>query len=342
MGSRREFLRTSLLATSSLALPRDVMARHTAELLPTDHPPTGGRVVSTWNFGVGANAAAWPVLARGGSALDAVETGARWAEGDLCNTTVGHCGYPDRDGVLTLDASIMRGDGSCGAVAALEDIEHPVSVARAVMERTPYVMLVGEGAQEFAVSQGFPKRPLLTDAARAAWRKWLETAGYRPHVDVEREGTPGDRHDHDTLGIVALDAHGTLAGACTTSGIAWKMHGRVADSAIIGAGLYVDDDVGAATASGVGEEMIRNAASFLVVELMRQGRSPTDACRAAIERVVHKRPAASRTVQVCFLAIDRQGEVGAFALHPGFVYAMHDATPGPHDTLIRAGSIYTS
>ncbi len=300
----------------------------------------GGRVVSTWDFGVGANAAAWPVLARGGSALDAVETGARWAEGDLCNTTVGHCGYPDRDGVLTLDSSIMRGDGGCGAVAALEDIEHPVSVARAVMEKTPHVMLVGDGAQQFAVSQGFEKKPLLTDAARKAWQEWLRTSDYHPAMNVERNGRPGDEHDHDTLGIVAIDADGKLAGACTTSGIAWKMHGRVADSAIIGAGLYADNEVGAATASGVGEEMIRNAASFLVVELMRQGRSPKEACREAINRVVHKRPAASKTLQVCFLAIDKHGEVGAFALHPGFVYAVHDATPGPHDKLIAAESIY--
>jgi N4-(beta-N-acetylglucosaminyl)-L-asparaginase len=297
-------------------------------------------VVSTWDFGVGANAAAWPVLARGGSALDAVEAGARWAESDLCNSTVGHCGYPDRDGVLTLDASIMDGDGRCGAVAAIEDIEHPVSVARAVMEKTPHVLLVGAGAQEFAVSQGFPKKPLLTDEARKAWRKWLETSDYHPQINAERAGTPGDHRNHDTLGIVALDSRGALAGACTTSGMAWKLHGRVGDSPIVGAGLYVDNEVGAATASGVGEEMIRNSASFLVVELMRQGRSPMDACREAIERVVHKRPAASKQLQVCFLAINRQGDVGACALQPGFVYAVHDGTPGPHDKLIDAPSIY--
>lgn len=344
MSNRRQFLRTSLLATGSLALPR---ATNASDLPAVARGAAGpARVVSTWDFGVGANAAAWPVLARGGSALDAVEAGARWAEADLCNSTVGHCGYPDRDGVLTLDASIMDGDGRCGAVAAIEDIEHPVSVARAVMEKTPHVFLVGEGAQQFAVSQGFPKKPLITDEARKAWHKWLEASEYKPKMNVERDGTrrqtPGDHHDHDTLGIVALDAHGTLAGACTTSGMAWKLHGRVGDSPIIGAGLYVDGEVGAATASGVGEEMIRNAASFLVVELMRQGHSPTDACREAIERVVRKRPAASKTVQVCFLAINRAGEVGAFALHPGFVYAVHDGTPGPHDTLIKAGSIYPS
>ncbi len=335
MSSRRQFLQSSLLATGALALPRTMVAGNTIA-----NGAAGGRVVSTWDFGVGANAAAWPVLARGGSALDAVEAGARWAEADLCNSTVGHCGYPDRDGVLTLDASIMDGDGRCGAVGAIEDIEHPVSVARAVMEKTPHVLLVADGAQQFAVSQGFEKKPLLTDDARKAWREWLKTSEYRPKMNVERTGTPGDAHDHDTLGILSLDAHGKLAGACTTSGMAWKLHGRVGDSPIIGAGLYADNEVGAATASGVGEEMIRNAASFLVVELMREGRSPTEACREAIERVVHKRPAASKTLQVCFLAIDKHGEVGAYALHPGFVYAMHDATPGPHDKLIAAASIY--
>lgn len=344
MTSRRQFLQSSLLATGALALPRSVLGADAAAFAPelAQHRAPGARVVSTWDFGVGANAAAWPVLARGGSALDAVEAGARWAEGDLCNSTVGHCGYPDRDGVLTLDASIMDGDGRCGAVAAIEDIEHPVSVARAVMEKTPHVLLVGEGAQQFAVSQGFERKPLLTDDARKAWREWLKKSEYKPTMNIERSGRPGDEHDHDTLGILALDAGGKLAGACTTSGMAWKLHGRVGDSPIIGAGLYVDNEVGAATASGVGEEMIRNAASFLVVESMRRGLSPADACREAIERVVHKRPAESRTLQVCFLAIDRDGEVGAYALHPGFVYAVHDGTPGPHDKLIESPSIYRS
>src|SRR2546427_211756 len=307
MANRRDFLRTSLATSAALALA--------AETHASASDRTTARVVSTWDFGVGANRAAWQVLGSGGSALDAVEAGARWAEADLCNSTVGHCGNPDRDGVLTLDASIMAGDGRCGAVAAIEDIAHPVSVARAVMEKSPHVFLVGAGAQQFALAQGFEKTPLLTDTAKAAWREWLKTAEYKPKINAERAG---DARDHDTLGILALDAKGHLAGACTTSGMAWKLHGRVGDSPIIGAGLYVDNEVGAATASGVGEEMIRNAASFLVVELMRQGRSPAQACREAIDRVVRKRPEASRTLQVCFLAMNKQGEVGAYALHRGF------------------------
>lgn len=337
MSNRRQFLQTSLMAATALALPRGAAAGGTDAKTAASN---GARVVSTWDFGVGANQAAWPVLAKGGSALDAVEAGARWAEGDLCNSTVGRCGYPDRDGVVTLDASIMDGDGRCGAVAALQDIVHPVSVARRVMERTPHVMLVGEGAQQFALQQGFAKEQLRTKEAEQAWREWLKKSEYKPQINAERAGVkPGNKENHDTLGILALDASGKLAGACTTSGMAWKLHGRVGDSPIVGAGLYVDNEVGAATASGVGEEMIRNAASFLVVELMRQGRTPMDACREAIERVVRKRPEASKTLQVCFLALNKHGEVGAFALHKGFVYAVCDA--GKCDALRESRSVYT-
>jgi len=329
MTDRRRFLQAGALAAGALALPT-LQARSAA----------GARVVSTWDFGVGANQVAWKTLSAGGSALDAVEAGARWAESDLCNPTVGRCGNPDRDDVLSLDASIMDGDGRCGSVAALSDIAHPVSVARRVMEQTPHVMLVGEGAQQFAVQQGFERKKLLTPEAEKAWREWLKTAQYTPEINAERRSRPGDSSNHDTLGMLAIDAQGRLAGACTTSGMAWKMHGRVGDSPIIGAGLYVDNEVGAATASGVGEEMIRNAASFLVVELMRQGRSPAEACREAIARVVRKRPEASRTLQVCFLALNKHGEVGAYALHRGFVYAVCDKDR--QDDLRDSASVYTS
>jgi len=329
MTDRRRFLQAGALAAGALALPT-LQARSAA----------GARVVSTWDFGVGANQVAWKPLSAGGSALDAVEAGARWAESDLCNPTVGRCGNPDRDGVLSLDASIMDGDGRCGSVAALSDIAHPVSVARRVMEQTPHVMLVGEGAQQFAVQQGFERKKLLTPEAEKAWREWLKTAQYTPEINAERRSRPGDSSNHDTLGMLAIDAQGRLAGACTTRGMAWKMHGRVGDSPIIGAGLYVDNEVGAATASGVGEEMIRNAASFLVVELMRQGRSPAEACREAIARVVRKRPEASKTLQVWFLALNKHGEVGAYALHRGFVYAVCDKDR--QDDLRDSASVYTS
>ena len=332
MTDRRDFLRAALYAAPAFALPASGFA---------NYPTRPVRIASTWDFGVGANQAAWKVLSGGGSALDAVEAGARWVESELCNPTVGHCGNPDRDGMLTLDASIMNGDGRCGAVAAIEDILHPVSVARAVMEKSPHVLLVGQGAQQFALQNGFEKTPLLTDTARQAWRDWLKTAQYQPKINVERDGTkPGDSRNHDTLGILALDAQGHLAGACTTSGMAFKLHGRVGDSPIVGAGLYVDNEVGAATASGVGEEMLRNAASFLVVELMRQGHTPAQACRLAIARVVHKRPEASKHLQVCFLAMSKRGEVGAYALHKGFVYAVCDEKK--QDALLDAQSVYAT
>lgn len=335
MSTRRRFLQSGLLSATALALPTAASASKPA--VPSKAAPLA-RVVSTWDFGVGANRAAWTKLQAGGSALDAVEAGARWAEADLCNATVGHCGYPDRDGVQTLDASIMDGDGRCGAVAALQDILHPISVARAVMEKSPHVLLVGEGAQQFALQQGFEKQSLLTPEAKQAWLEWKKTAQYQPKINAERTLQPANKENHDTLGILALDADGRLAGACTTSGMAWKLHGRVGDSPIVGAGLYVDNDVGAATASGNGEEMIRNAASFLVVELMRQGRTPAQACREAIERVVRKRPEASKSLQVCFLAMNKAGEVGAFALHDGFVYAVCDADR--QDALLDSRAIY--
>jgi len=331
MMSRRHFLRQTGLTVGVLALPGPLLSA-------TGSVWKGARVVSTWDFGVGANQAAWRVLQTGGTALDAVEQGARWAETDLCNPTVGRCGYPDRDGIISLDASIMDGDGRCGAVAALEDIDHPVSVARRVMEHTPHVLLVGQGAQQFALEQGFERKTLLTPGAENAWREWRRHAQYHPEINVERRQFPGNSDNHDTLGILAIDSNGRLAGACSTSGMAWKLRGRVGDSPIVGAGLYVDNEVGAATASGVGEEMIRNAASFLVVELMRQGRSPLDACREAIARVAHKRPEATRSLQVCFLAMNRHGDVGAFALHPGFVYAVCDA--GKQDVLLESAAVY--
>ena len=299
-------------------------------------------VVSTWDFGVAANAAAWEILKRGGNSLDAIEAGARVPEADPRNHSVGRAGYPDRDGHVSLDASIMDGDLRCGAVAALEHIAHPISVARLVMEKTPHVMLVGEGALQFALQQGFPREELLTPESEAAWKEWQKTANYQPVMNSEMgtygKGTPGqggspapgskipgDAFNHDTIGMLALDANGHMSGACTTSGMAWKMRGRVGDSPIIGAGLYVDGEVGGATSTGVGEEVIRTCGSFLVVELMRQGHSPQEACEEAVMRIVKRRPEAVKTLQVGFLALNTRGESGAFAIHKGFVYARCDA-----------------
>ena len=289
-------------------------------------------VISTWDFGVAANQAAWAILSKGGRALDAVEAGARIPEADLKNHSVGRAGYPDRDGHVTLDASIMDEHGDCGAVAGLEHIAHPISVARRVMEKTPHVLLVGDGALQFALEQGFPREELLTPESYKAWQEWLKTAHYTPVANSEVKsygagslGTPGGKHNHDTIGMLAMDAAGNLSGACTTSGMAWKLRGRVGDSPIIGAGLYVDNEVGGATSTGVGEEVIRNCGSFLVVELMRQGRSPQEACKEAVARIVRKKPDA-KDLQVGFLALNKQGEVGAWAIQKGFSYALCDSS----------------
>lgn len=290
---------------------------------------TGPIVISTWDFGVAANQAAWAVLKDGGSALNAVEAGVRVPEADLSNVTVGKGGYPDRDGHVTLDACIMDHVGNCGAVAALEHIAHPISVARLVMEKTPHVMLVGEGALQFALENGFEQEQLLTPEGEAAWQAWLKEGKYEPVINIENKSfntdrLPGNQYNHDTIGMLAIDSNGNLSGACTTSGMAFKMRGRVGDSPIIGAGLYVDNEVGGATATGVGEEVIRTVGSFLVVELMRQGLSPRDACREAVERIIKKKPETAKQIQVGFLALSKNGEYGAFSLQKGFSYAVCD------------------
>jgi N4-(beta-N-acetylglucosaminyl)-L-asparaginase len=343
---RRNFLKASLLGASASALAWG--SKLAASPVIANKTFSGARVASTWDFGVAANQAAWTVLGKGGHALDAVETGAKVPESDLRNHSVGKGGYPDRDGHVTLDASIMDADGNCGAVAAIEHIEHPISVARLVMERTPHVLLVGEGALQFALEQGFKKQELLTPESEKAWHEWLKTAKYSPSINSEvhdygkggATGMPGGANNHDTIGMLAIDAQGRMAGACTTSGMAWKMRGRVGDSPIIGAGLYVDGDVGGATSTGVGEEVIRNAGSFLVVELMRQGRTPHEACKEAVMRIVKKRREASKTLQVGFLAMNRNGEVGAYAIQHGFSYAVCDAQK--QDGLIPSQSVYTT
>ncbi|WP_285401484.1 N(4)-(beta-N-acetylglucosaminyl)-L-asparaginase [Luteibacter sp. ME-Dv--P-043b] len=329
---RRRFLQGATVA-SGMALTAKGLAADVAGT--AKQSPAGGtlpRVCSTWDFGVAANQAAWKVLAAGGRSLDAVEAGARVPEADLRNHSVGRAGYPDRDGKVTLDASIMDENGNCGAVAAIEHIAHPISVARRVMERTPHVLLVGDGALQFALEQGFPREELLTPESDKAWHEWLKSAKYKPVANSEVKsynagpgGTPGDASNHDTIGMLAIDAKGNLSGACTTSGMAWKLHGRVGDSPIIGAGLYVDNEVGAATSTGVGEEVIRNVGSFLVVELMRQGRSPEDACREAVERILRRKPQA-KDLQVGFLALDKKGNVGAWSIQKGFSYAVCDAS----------------
>ena len=275
--------------------------------------PGGPIVVSTWDFGMKANEEAWKILSAHGKALDAVEQGVRIIEADESNLSVGIGGLPDRDGYVTLDACIMDETGNAGSVCFLQNILHPISVARKVMEKTPHVILSGEGALQFAMEEGFEKINLLTPAARKAWEKWKETSEYKPIINIE---------NHDTIGMIALDSDGNLSGACTTSGLAYKMHGRVGDSPIIGAGLFVDNEVGAATATGMGEAVLKTCGTFLVVELMRQGRSPEEACREAVLRIAKKQN--YKDFQIGFLALDKQGNTGAYCIHPGFSYALHN------------------
>ncbi|HTI92203.1 MAG TPA: N(4)-(beta-N-acetylglucosaminyl)-L-asparaginase [Puia sp.] len=286
-------------------------------------------VVSTWDFGKQANAGAWEVLKKGGRALDAVEQGVMIPEADPSIQTIGYGGLPDRDGRVTLDASIMDEQYNCGSVMCLEHIKHPISVARLVMEKTPHVILAGEGALQFALANGFKKEDLLTPQSKKDWEEWLKTSHYKPEQNIENrlydkkhDPMPGGPKNHDTIGMIALDAQGNLSGACTTSGLAYKMHGRVGDSPVIGAGLYVDNEVGAATATGVGEEVIRIVGSHLIVELMRQGMTPELACKEAVERIIRRHPSKAKDIQVGFLALNKKGEYGAFCLQKGFTYAV--------------------
>lgn len=317
--SRRKFIKSSAIASLVFAVPPIHMQDKT---LPEKRktPKGGPLVLSTWDFGLRANEAAWKILAAGGNALNAVEEGVRLVENDPTERSVGYGGRPDRDGRVTLDACIMDHNYNIGSVAFLEYIKNPISVARKVMENTPHVMLVGEGALSFALSQGFEKENLLTPESEKEWKEWLQKSEYLPPVNIE---------NHDTIGMIAMDANGNLSGACTTSGLAFKMNGRVGDSPIIGAGLFVDNEVGAATATGHGEEVIRTVGCHLVVELMRQGRSPQKACKEAVERIVEiagRRQKNLKDIQVGFIAINKTGEYGSYCIQDGFNFAVHDAS----------------
>lgn len=329
---RRKFLEIPLFGLPLLFAERAFgqASRNPVSTSPKVKMPV---VISTWDSGVTANNGAWPILSKGGRALDAVEAAGRASE-DEPNCCVGLAAFPDRDGNVTLDSCIMNGNGDCGGVSFLERIKHPVSVARKVMENTPHVLLSGKGAQEFAVAQGFTLEPAVLSAdAEKEWKKWLERSKYKPEINIENkkvsQAAPYFFDDgsanHDTMGTVAMDADGKLAGMVTTSGMAFKMRGRVGDSPIIGAGLFVDNEVGAATSSGVGEEVIRICGTHTVIEQMRIGRTPEQACREAVLRVVKRDPAKAKEMQVGFLALSKTGAVGAFAIRKGFTFTVTNA-----------------
>lgn len=313
MANRRNFLQKIGLGSAALITAPQLFASQEKGLNKANY--AAPVVISTWSHGIGANAEAIHILEAGGKALDAVEKGVQVVEADADNHSVGIGGYPDASGKVTLDASIMDHLGNAGAVACLEDIVHPISVARKVMEETPHVMLSGKGALEFAIKQGFETQELLTPEMEKLWKKWAETAEYKPVVNFE---------SHDTIGLLALDRENHLAGACTTSGMPYKLPGRVGDSPIIGAGLFVDGQVGAATATGMGELMMKTVGSFLIVELMRNGHSAQEACEIAIKRIWDRYSGDRNSdyFQVGYLALSKEGDIGAYAILPGFQYAL--------------------
>jgi len=322
--NRLTFINRSLLAISGLSLAP--LTRIFSQASSTSL--TGGPlVISTWAHGIPANEAAWEVLMAGGRALDAVEKGVQVAELDPKVTSVGYGGFPDRDGIITLDACIMDEKGDAGSVTFLQHIKTPVSVARLVMERTPHVMLSGEGALQFALANGFKKEELHTDTSRKAWENWKK----------RKTNMPVDQHNHDTISTLAIDEKGDISGACTTSGMAFKHHGRVGDSPIIGAGLYVDNEIGAAGATGVGELIIKTVGSFSIVENMRHGYSPQEACEEAVKRALKKVPDA-RNQPIYFIALNKEGETGAYGTNARFNYALYSKKQG--NQLFQADSAF--
>ena len=315
MIKRRKFIGQAAVGVASLS-SLSACATESKEEIPKK-PLVKPVAISTWNHGMMANDESWEFLKSGGSALDAVEKGVRVVEDDPKVMTVGLGGFPDREGKVTLDACIMDKYSNCGSVAYLQDIKNPISVARKVMEQTPHIMLVGAGAKKFALEQGFEAQNLLTPEAEKAYKKWLEKSKYQPVINIE---------NHDTISMLALDQNGDLAGACTTSGAAWKMDGRVGDSPIIGAGLFLDNEVGAAAATGLGEAVIRTAGSAMVVELMRQGKAPEEACIEVTNRIyeLYKRRDDMEYLQVGFIALNKNGEHAGYSLKSGFNYAIHN------------------
>jgi len=309
--TRRQFIGQTALAAGAL---------NATSLI--DEGAAAGRVapmmVSTWRHGKLANEAALEVLRTGGSPLDAVEQGIWVTEADARESSVGIGGIPNADGAVQLDACIMEGPGhGAGSVAALEDILHPISVARRVMEQTPHVMLVGDGARKFALEQGFEQVELLTEERRRAWLAWSEQNA--------REKAENPRFSHDTVALLVLGANGDLAGGCSTSGWGYKLPGRVGDSPIIGSGLYVDNEVGAAGATGTGENVMRYCGSFMVVEYMRQGLHPRDACIETIRRIASKDPLGFN-LDIHFIALDKRGRQGAAGCSTRFDYSVTTET----------------
>ncbi|MBM4175573.1 MAG: N(4)-(beta-N-acetylglucosaminyl)-L-asparaginase [Ignavibacteria bacterium] len=311
--NRRKFITNAAVAGAGIALiGNETFASSKHSFSGKVEKPV---VITTWDRGHEPNIKAWEILAKGGNSLDAVEAGVRVAEDDPNNMSVGYGGLPDETGVVTLDASIMDWRGRAGAVGYIQNIRNPISVARKVMEKTRHIMLAGEGAKRFALANGFKTENLLTEASLKRWNQLKEKGAETDFRRLEE--------NHDTITMLAIDNNGNLSGACTTSGLAWKIHGRVGDSPIIGAGLYLDNDVGAAGGTGIGEAIWRSLASFLIVEKMRDGMSPQEACVFAVKRVIKvSKQYLTDIGQAAFIAMNSKGETGAYSVRTGFDYML--------------------
>ena len=264
--------------------------------------------ICTWDFKK-ANFQAGMALESGKDALSSAIIGANVEEENPKNSTVGYGGAPDREGTVTLDAAVMDHKGNCGSVLGVEEVVNVSSLAKDVMEKTPHVILSGKGAQNFAIKNGYKLKSLLTEDSKKKWMEWKKKPIYSPKTNID---------NHDTIGILCLDKKGNIGGVCSTSGLAYKMEGRIGDSPIIGSGLYIDNNVGGAVATGLGEEIIKIVGSFLVVELMRNGKTPKEACEEALLRIYRKNK--SPKFQIAFLALDKYGNSGSSCLQEGFSY----------------------
>lgn len=309
--SRRSFVKTSAIAGTGLLINQSSPEKLFGSINASIEPIT----VSTWNNTLNSTAKTYELLQNGKNALDAVEGGIMVAEDDESNTTVGYGGFPDEDGIVTLDACIMDWDGNAGSVAGVENIRHVISLARCVMQKTKHVMLVGDGAKKFALECNFKEEDLLTEKSRTAWENWK-----KKEIKHNLRITPDN---HDTIGLLAIDKEGRLSGGVSSSGMAWKIHGRVGDSPIIGAALFIDSEVGGAVATGNGEWVMRTCGSFLIVEKMREGFSPEEACKIATERI-SKLNKKNEDIQIGYVALRKDGVIGAHSLYPDFSYCVAD------------------
>lgn len=302
--TRREFVKTSAIAGSVLLINSSVSQKNFTF-------PNSKKIiaVSTWNNTIKSTEKAYEILKQKHSSLDAIEFGIRVVEDDPENISVGYGGLPDEDGIITLDASIMDWNGNAGSVAAVENIKNVISLARSVIEKSKHVMLAGEGAKKFALENGFIEENLLTEYAKKSYDEW------------KKKNINQNRINHDTIGMLAIDKDGNMSGGVSTSGLAYKIHGRVGDSPIIGAALFVDNEIGGAVATGNGEWVMKTCGAFLIVEKMREGYSPEQACKIATERI-KKLNKKNEQIQIGYIALRNDGKLGAFSLHSGFSYCV--------------------